>query len=275
MALTRLRTGSEVPFSLEGADPVLALGEIRHDPATNLIYVGDGTKPISQLAGVGGGDGTGPAVKPDYPFYQDFSSFDSGDPTPSVSTSGLPMHWATGYGAEPAFANGSQYSMNTSYMCTEDMGEPVTSVTARFVVAPISGNDATGSLICVAVTDRRMTPANAPAVKMPAHIWSTQMVGAITYWDAANGQAVLLQIDYDEPLVDDSTTIYDIAFWIKGNRITVIFPNGQRLDRENAFIGANPGHFGFVETMTVDGGNIFCVLDAEIGSPRRAPVPVG
>ncbi|OZD00906.1 hypothetical protein CH275_19150 [Rhodococcus sp. 06-235-1A] len=286
MRAIQVRRGTTTAWT--ASNPILALGEPGYDIDTEVLKIGDGVQrwlDLSEIgSGGGGGDGITDEDRARFTFagvpeiFHDFVGLSSpGSAAPAVATSGQSVHWAAGYGAAPYFANGSFLALapgGAVYWCTEDMGANVTHVAGRFVFAPNGGT--AGGTACVAITDKKMTPANVPNMNMSVHFYTTWQSWAITVWVAGTGQVVIDNGNYATPLLRDAKTMYDLEAWISGDRGTFLLPNGERRYHNDARFASLTGRFAFVESLMNAGTDDFvCVVNALAATGNtRAPARV-
>ena len=179
--------------------------------------------------------------------FHDFVGMENGATAPVVTDSGHPVYW----NSVPPFFTGNDFASLTpggaTYFCTEDLGETVTHVRARYKIAPNGGGN--GGLCCIAITDRRWDVANIANTNMGLHLWVTPTAWSLTVWEAATGQQTIDYGFFDTRLTVDGVTEYMVQCWIVGDKATVILPNGKHVTKTDPRFASLSGNYAFFESM--------------------------
>jgi hypothetical protein len=163
----------------------------------------------------------------------------------------------------------TQARQTASYYSTPDLGSPVTKIGARWTYNPRGGTkDAAMGLL---VSNKIVRPP------FPIHLAITPYKWAYGVWPPMDGEKVpeldnLAEGEFDPPLKEDGTTVYEAEVTLDGDRALISLPDGQRPTVRDKRIAEWAGNFATFEAWAKNGVTDSAVAFTEIWAGRR---PIG
>ena len=138
-----------------------------------------------------------------------------------------------------------------AYLTTPDLGAPVTSLGAKWVFQPRGGTSGAMSLL----VSRGVRPAAPPIVPpIPVHYVVTPTNWNFGVWkEYTSGLEVIAAGQFEQPLAQDGSTVYETNLEIDGSRVTINLPDGDRRIVNDPRISQWRGNFASFESYANNG----------------------
>ena len=206
-----------------------------------------------------------------------FSDFPDGPPPPTFGngpTKVSPEHVDDDPSAKFHIVNGKLTVEPTiarqgaSYFSTPDLGAPVVGLGARWTFNP-RGDTKDGSMVLL-VSNKILRPPFPVHLSVSAYKW------AYGVWPPLDGEKIpeldnVQEGQFDPPLKEDGTTVYEAEVALDGDRALISLPDGQRITVRDKRIAEWPGNFATFEAWAKNGLTDSAVAFTEVWASRQAP----
>ena len=143
-------------------------------------------------------------------------------------------------------------NISAAYFSTPDMGQPISSLGARFVFEPPQGGGSGAITLVISRNVQDSIPQTVPPI--PIHFVATAANWNLSVAkDSGSPLELIAGGDLTHPLEQDNVSSYTVSLYLDGGQVTLDLPDGTRQIIKDARISEWAGNFATFEVYSNDG----------------------